>query len=83
MEVDLPRNRIALSMKAKPDFEKKAGNAARPGGPGSSASSNQGGNQRPGGGGGRRPPSGNAIGTGMGNPFGGGNDWFSQPQHKK
>ncbi len=79
MEVDLPRNRISLSMKAKPDFEKKSGSpagpgsAARPGGPGG-----QGGTPRPG----PRPQSG-AIGTGMGNPFGGGNDWFTQAQKKK
>ncbi|MDB6071600.1 MAG: hypothetical protein JWL81_2771 [Verrucomicrobiales bacterium] len=26
---------------------------------------------------------GSAIGTGMGNPFGGGNDWFTQAQKKK
>ena len=82
MEVDLPRNRIALSMKAKPDFEKKAGSAARPGGPGGpGGNNNQGGGQRPGGGGGR-PQSGSAIGTGMGSPFGS-NDWFSQAQKKK
>ena len=33
-------------------------------------------------GGGGRPQSGSAIGTGLGNPFGG-NDWFSQAQKKK
>ena len=78
MEVDLPRNRIALSMKAKPDFEKKA---AKP--PGQNAP----GIPQPGGqrhqGGGSRPQSTPAIGTGMGNPFAGGNDWFSQAQKKK
>jgi protein Tex len=72
MEVDLPRNRIALSMKAKPDFDKK---------PGSAPAGNQPG-QRPGGGN-PRPQTGSAIGSGMGNPFGGGNDWFSQAQKKK
>jgi uncharacterized protein len=75
-EVDLPRKRIALSMKAKPDFEKKQGGGAggRPaGGPG-------------GGGGGQRNFGGDRngdrnrnTGGGMGNPFGGGGggDWFS------
>ena len=80
MEVDLPRNRIALSMKAKPDFEKKSGKPPGQGGaPGGGI--NQGGGQRRDGGGGR-PQTGSAIGTGLGNPFGG-NDWFSQAQKKK
>lgn len=65
-EVDLARKRIALSMKSKPDFEKK-----KPSGP-----PGQGGGQRSFGGGGRTPP-----GGGMGNPFGG-NDWFSQAAAK-
>ncbi len=70
-EVDIPRKRIALSMKSKPDFEKKQGAAGpRPaGGPG-------GGGQRSfsSGGGGQR-----SSGGGMGNPFGGGGggDWFT------
>ena len=67
VEVDLARKRIALSMKSKPDFEKKqsggGGGGPRPGG---------------GGGGGDRFRS---SGGGMGNPFGGGGggggDWFS------
>lgn len=73
-EVDIARKRIALSMKAKPDFEKKQGGGAggRPaGGPG-------------GGGGGQRNFGGDRnrnTGGGMGNPFGGGGggggDWFS------
>ncbi len=64
VEVDLARKRIALSMKSKPDFEKK-----KP-----SGTPGQGG-QRPGGGsGGDRYRS---SGGGMGNPFGGGGDWFS------
>jgi len=68
VEVDLARKRIALSMKSKPDFEKK-----KPGGaPGQ-------GGQRPGGGGGGDRY--RSSGGGMGNPFGGGNggggDWFS------
>ena len=76
MEVDLPRNRIALSMKVKPDFEKKS--AKPPGQIGTGSAPN--GRQRSGAG---RPQSTPAIGTGMGNPFGGGNDWFSQAQKKK
>lgn len=68
VEVDLARKRIALSMKSKPDFEKKKTGGA----PG------QGGQRPSGGGGGDRYRS---SGGGMGNPFGGGNggggDWFS------
>ena len=71
-EVDLARQRIALSMKSKPDFEKKE---RKPGGP----------PQQQGGGGGqrsfdrdRRPAQ---SGGGMGNPFGG--DWFSQASQQK
>lgn len=67
MEVDLPRKRIALSMKSKPDFERK-----KPSGP-----PGQGG----GGGGGQRSFSSSSTGGGMGNPFGG-NDWFSQAAAK-
>jgi uncharacterized protein len=76
-EVDIPRKRIALSMKSKPDFEKKAGGGGpRPaGGPGagqrSFASSGGGGNRNSGG--------------GMGNPFGGGGgggDWFTAAAQK-
>ena len=71
VEVDLPRNRIALSMKSKPDFEKKERK------PGQQAP------QQGGGGGPRnfdrdRAPA--KAGGGMGNPFGG--DWFSQGQGK-
>ncbi len=69
-EVDLARKRIALSMKSKPDFEKK-----KPSGP---PGQGGGGGQRSfGGGGGGRP----APGGGMGNPFGG-NDWFTQAAAK-
>ncbi|MES2709160.1 MAG: Tex family protein [Verrucomicrobiota bacterium] len=81
MEVDLPRNRIALSMKAKPDFEKKPG--GKPGGPGAPGGGQQSSGQRPGGGGGGSRPNQSSVGGGMGNPFGGGNDWFSQAQKKK
>jgi uncharacterized protein len=71
-EVDLVRNRIALSMKTKPDFEKKerkpgVGAVAGPGGGGQ-----RGGGER----GGGRP----VQGGGMGNPFGG--DWFNDAARK-
>ncbi len=75
-EVDIPRKRIALSMKSKPDFEKKPGGGGpRPAGGG------QGGGNRGGfsSGGGRSP------GGGMGNPFGGmggGGDWFTAASQK-
>ena len=72
-EVDIPRKRIALSMKSKPDFEKKQG----------------GGGPRPaGGGGGQRSfagGGGRSSGGGMGNPFGGGGgggDWFTAAAQK-
>ena len=67
IEVDLARKRIALSMKSKPDFEKK-----KPSGP-----------PGQGGGGNRSFSSsgGRSTGGGMGNPFGG-NDWFSQAAAK-
>ena len=74
-EVDIPRKRIALSMKSKPDFEKKAGGGGpRPAG--------QGGGQRSftsSSGGGR------SSGGGMVNPFGGGGgggDWFTAAAQK-
>ncbi len=74
-EVDIPRKRIALSMKSKPDFEKKVGSGgprsagAAPGGQRSFTSS----------GGGNR-----SSGGGMGNPFGGGGggDWFTAAAQK-
>lgn len=71
-EVDIPRKRIALSMKSKPDFEKKQG----------------GGGPRPAGGGGQRSfagGGGRSSGGGMGNPFGGGGgggDWFTAATQK-
>ena len=74
-EVDIPRKRIALSMKSKPDFEKKQGAAgprpaAGPGG-GQRSFSSSGGGQR-------------SSGGGMGNPFGGGGggDWFTAAAQK-
>ena len=75
-EVDIPRKRIALSMKSKPDFEKKQGAAGpRPaGGPGGGqrSFSSSGGGQR------------GSSGGGMGNPFGGGGggDWFTAAAQK-
>jgi uncharacterized protein len=71
-EVDLVRNRIALSMKTKPDFEKKerkpgVGAVAGPGG----------GGQRGGGAGG---VGGRGRGGGRGTPFGG--DWFNDAARK-
>lgn len=71
-EVDIPRKRIALSMKSKPDFEKKQG----------------GGGPRPAGGGGQRSfagGGGRSSSGGMGNPFGGGGgggDWFTAATQK-
>ena len=68
-EVDIPRKRIALSMKSKPDFERKAGGGPRPAGQGGGRGRSFGGQ-----GGGL------SSGGGMGNPFGGGGgggDWFS------
>ena len=75
-EVDIPRKRIALSMKSKPDFEKKAGGggprpaAGQGGGQRSFTSSSAGGNR--------------SSGGGMGNPFGGGGggDWFTAAAQK-
>ncbi len=74
-EVDIPRKRIALSMKSKPDFEKKQGAVGpRPaGGPagGQRSFSSSGGGQR-------------SSGGGMGNPSGGGGggDWFTAAAQK-
>ena len=72
-EVDIPRKRIALSMKSKPDFEKKQGGGGpRPAG-------GVGGQRSFAGGGGR------SSGGGMGNPFGGGGgggDWFTAAAQK-
>jgi uncharacterized protein len=65
-EVDLERKRIALSMKSKPDFEKK-----KPGGaPGN------------GGGGGTRPGGGNRSFSSGGSGMGGGGDWFAAAMAK-
>lgn len=83
-EVDIQRKRIALSMKSKPDFEKKTGGGGA-GGPrpaGQGGQGGQGGGNRSfggGGGGGNR-----SSGGGMGNPFGGGGggDWFTAASQK-
>jgi len=69
VEVDLARNRIALSMKSKPDFEKKERKPGQPA-PQQAAHRSADRNHRS-----AQP------GGGMGNPFGG--DWFSQGQQKK
>ena len=84
-EVDIQRKRIALSMKSKPDFEKKTG-AAGPRPAGAPAGGQSGGGQRGGfgggGGGGDRNRS-SGGGGGMGNPFGGGGgDWFTAAAQK-
>lgn len=74
IEVDLARKRIALSMKSKPDFERKQGG----GGPRPQGQGNGGGQGRHQGGGQRD------SGGGMGNPFGGGGgvDWFTAASQK-
>ena len=77
-EVDIPRKRIALSMKSKPDFEKKAGG----GGPRPAGQAGQAGGQRSftSSSGGNRN-----SGGGMGIPFGGGGgggDWFTAAAQK-
>lgn len=72
IEVDMARKRIALSMKAKPDFERRSPAVGGQGG---------GGGPRPGGfGGGQRPPQGGDRRGGSSGGFGGGGggpDWFS------
>ena len=72
-EVDIARKRIALSMKSKPDFEKKQGGGGAPGGGRPAGGPGGGGNRNFGGDRNRN------TGGGMGNPFGGGGggDWFS------
>ena len=78
-EVDIQRKRIALSMKSKPDFEKKQGG----GGPRPAGGQGGGGGQRSftSSSGGSR-----SSGGGMGNPFGGngggGVDWFTAAAQK-
>jgi uncharacterized protein len=80
MEVDIQRKRIALSLKSKPDFERKQGGGPRPAGQGAG----QGGQSRPGGfsqGGGGRSSGGGFNNNPFGNLGGSsssGGDWFSQ-----
>jgi uncharacterized protein len=77
-EVDLPRKRIALSMKSKPDLapraDRKPGEASPRDRQKFEQSRGNSGNS-----GNRNPSGGN---PGMGNPFGGA-DWFSLAQKKK
>jgi len=71
MEVDLDRKRIALSMRSKPDFEKRSGGGGSrpaPGGGGGNRSFSSGG-------GGQRSAGGNSS-------SGGGGDWFSAAVQK-
>ncbi|HEY1051940.1 MAG TPA: helix-hairpin-helix domain-containing protein, partial [Prosthecobacter sp.] len=86
-EVDIQRKRIALSMKSKPDFEKKTGGGGaggpRPAGQGGTGGGSRGGF---GGGGGNDRNRSSGGGGGMGNPFGGGlgggGDWFTAASQK-
>jgi uncharacterized protein len=78
MEVDLQRKRIALSLKSKPDFDRKPGG----GGGGGPRPAGQGGG---GGGGGRFSGGGfnnNPFGSLGGGSSGGGGDWFSAASAK-
>jgi uncharacterized protein len=73
-EVDIPRKRIALSMKAKPDLEGRKGDKPQRG------DRNDRNDRGPRGGGGGRDNRGS--GGGRGNPFGN-IDWFTAAQQKK
>jgi uncharacterized protein len=73
IEVDMARKRIALSMKAKPDFERRSPAAGGQGGGGGQRQGGFSGGPRPQQGGERRGGSGGG-GGGFG---GGGGDWFS------
>lgn len=75
MEVDLQRNRIALSMKSKPDFE----NAKKSGAPGQSGPRQTGPGQKPAMSGGQKSFGGGG-GQSSGGGFGGG--WFDQAVSK-
>jgi uncharacterized protein len=72
-EVDIPRKRIALSMKAKPDLEGRKGDKPQRG------DRNDRNDRGPRSGGGRDN---RGSGGGMGNPFGN-IDWFTAAQQKK
>lgn len=80
IEVDMARKRIALSMKAKPDFERRSPAAGGQGGGGGGGQRQGGfsGGPRPQQGGDRRGGGGSGSGGGGGGGFGGGGgDWFS------
>lgn len=92
MEVDIQRKRIALSLKSKPDFERKqggggGGGAPRPAGQGAGGGQGRPGGFGGGGGGGNRSGGGgfnnNPFGNLGGSSSGGGNDWFSQASKGK
>jgi uncharacterized protein len=85
MEVDLQRKRIALSLKSKPDFDRKPGGGGGPrpagqGGGGQGRPGQGGGGGRFSGGGFNNNPFG-SLGGGSSNS-GGGNDWFSAASAK-
>ncbi len=85
MEVDIQRKRIALSLKSKPDFERRQGGGGggggqRPAGQSSGGQRGQSGGRPQGGGGGfNNNPFGN---LGSGSSSSGGGDWFSQAASK-
>lgn len=83
MEVDIQRKRIALSLKSKPDFERRQGGGGggqRPTGQSSGGQRGQSGGRPQGGGGGfNNNPFGN-LGSGSSSSSGG--DWFSQAASK-
>ncbi|HRK16548.1 MAG TPA: Tex family protein [Prosthecobacter sp.] len=83
MEVDIPRKRIALSLKSKPDFERRQGGGGgggqRPAGQSSGGQRGQSGGRPQGGGGFNNNPFGN---LGSGSSSSGGGDWFSQAASK-
>lgn len=79
MEVDIPRKRIALSLKSKPDFERRQGGGGqRPAGqPGGGQRGQSGGRPQGSGGGFNNNPFGN-----LGGSSSSGGDWFSQAASK-
>ena len=83
MEVDIQRKRIALSLKSKPDFERRQGGGGgggqRPTGQSSGGQRGQSGGRPQGGGGGFNN---NPFGNLGGSSSGGGGDWFSQASSK-
>lgn len=75
MEIDLERNRIALSMKSNPEASSRGGGSGDRG-----DRRGRGGDNRPRGGGGRPERGGNRGGN---NNSGGGFDWFTAAMNKK